>query len=74
MGLAGLAVTLVVNPEYANSLGAPSEGKPKAAAPQLPKVAVTASAEELRAAFEAAERLGKTEAGGDGSSGSGGRS
>jgi hypothetical protein len=72
-GLAGLGVQLLFYPDSLPD--APPPGAADGAAPpgpQLPKVSITADPEEVRRAFDVAERMGRS-AGGDGG-GSGGSS
>lgn len=59
---AGLSVQLLVAPGSVRLDPVDGDDGGAARGPQLPKLSITATPEELRAAFEAAERMGKKEA------------
>ncbi|KAG1671830.1 hypothetical protein FOA52_000207 [Chlamydomonas sp. UWO 241] len=64
VGLSALSVQMLMFPEklMEDEVRAATERARRAAPPQLPKVGITASPEEMRAAFMAAEKMGKAEA------------
>lgn len=57
-GLLGLSIQLLLFPDSIKEMESLEDDKPKG--PQLPKVGITSTPDEIRAAFEMAEQMGKS--------------